>query len=120
MDEKKFLKFNQGKLQYGLIPPLAVKSMAEIFTYGATKYGPDNWKLCKDATAYWDALHRHLQAYALGEHVDQETGYSHLAHALANMAMLVHFDCRTQDTFKQIAKEFADAIEEEDDDDIGF
>jgi len=36
-------KFDGGKLQYGLLPPLALKATVEILTFGAEKYEPDNW-----------------------------------------------------------------------------
>ena len=37
-------KFDGGKLQYGLVPPLALKEMVKVLTFGAEKYEPDNWK----------------------------------------------------------------------------
>ncbi len=42
-------KFDGGKLQYGLLPPLALKATVEILTFGAEKYEPDNWKYVPDS-----------------------------------------------------------------------
>ena len=54
-------KFDGGKLQYGLLPPLALKATVEILTFGAEKYEPDNWKYVPDSKRrYFDAMQRHL------------------------------------------------------------
>ena len=36
-------KFDGGKLEYGLVPPLALKEMVKVLTFGAQKYERDNW-----------------------------------------------------------------------------
>ncbi len=52
-------KFDGGKLQYGLLPPLALKATVEILTFGAEKYEPDNWKHVPDSKRrYFDAMQR--------------------------------------------------------------
>ena len=89
-----FMKFDNGKLRYGLIPPQATKALAEVLTYGAKKYKPDNWKQ-GEPDRYMDALYRHLEAYRSGELVDSESGLSHLSHAITNIAFLIYFE-RTQ------------------------
>ena len=61
-------KFDGGKLQYGLLPPLALKATVEILTFGAEKYEPDNWKHVPDSKRrYFDAMQRHLWAWKSGE-----------------------------------------------------
>ena len=37
-------KFDGGKPQYGLLPPLALEETVKVLTFGAQKYEPDNWK----------------------------------------------------------------------------
>lgn len=88
----KFMKFDTGKLRYGLIPPSATKALAQVLTYGAKKYKPNNWQEVDDTTRYIDALYRHLEAWRSGEKLDEESGLSHLAHALTNVAFLLHLD----------------------------
>ena len=62
-------KFDGGKLQYGLLPPLALKATVEILTFGAEKYEPDNWKNVPDSKRrYFDAMQRHLWAWAGWRH----------------------------------------------------
>ena len=83
------MKFDTGKLQYSLIPTSATKALAEVLTYGANKYAPNNWQLVQDGeTRYLDALFRHLEAFRSGEVNDEESGLHHLSHALTNVAFL--------------------------------
>lgn len=87
-----FLKFDTGKLRYSLIPPEMTKSLAEVLTYGAKKYKPNNWQQVDDKSRYEDALYRHLEAYRSGEQVDPESGLHHLAHAMTNVGFLLWLD----------------------------
>lgn len=83
------LKFDNGKLQYSLIPPETLRALAEVLTFGASKYAPDSWKyLDKAEQRYMDALFRHLEAYRSGELTDPESGFPHLSHVLTNAAFL--------------------------------
>lgn len=92
-DLSKGLKFDTGKLQYSLIPPETTKALAEVLTFGATKYGPNNWQIVEDGNKrYLDALFRHLEAYRSGEEIDPESGLHHLAHALTNVAFLHYLE----------------------------
>lgn len=87
-----FKKFNEGKIKFSLLPPLALEEAAKVLTYGANKYGRDNWKLCKDTRDYIDALYRHLNEYQKGILYDEESGNLHISHVLANALFLVHFE----------------------------
>jgi len=87
-----FMKFDRGKLRYGLIPPEATKALAEVLTYGAKKYKPNNWQKADDTSRYIDALYRHLEAWRGGEKFDSESKLPHLAHALTNIAFLIYFE----------------------------
>lgn len=88
-------KFDGGKLQYGLVPPLALKATVEILTFGAEKYEPDNWKFVPDSKRrYFDAMQRHLWAWKEGEQNDPETGKNHLAHAMCCLMFLYEHDVK--------------------------
>lgn len=84
------LKYDSGKPLMGLIPARAELSMAQVLTFGATKYGPDNWRKVENAEQrYLDALMRHVNSHRLGELIDGETGLPHLAHAMCCVAFLL-------------------------------
>ena len=79
-----FVKDDEGKLQYSLLPKDELEEIVKVLQYGATKYGRDNWKLCNDKNRYIDALYRHLEAYRAGEMFDKDTNLHHLAHLACN------------------------------------
>lgn len=87
-----FMKFDSGKLRYSLVPPVAIEAMAKVLTYGAKKYKPNNWQKADDFDRYTDALYRHLEAWRNGQEFDEESGLSHLSHALTNIAFLIWYD----------------------------
>jgi len=98
-------KFDGGKLQYGLVPPNALKATVEILTFGAEKYEPDNWKKVPDAKRrYFDAAQRHLWAWKCGEQNDQETGRNHLAHAMCCIMFLLERDLFDDEEWEKYIK----------------
>ena len=87
---KSFMKFDNGKLRYSLIPPIALKAIASVLTYGAKKYKPNNWKEVDSVDRYWDALYRHLEANRSGEILDEESKLPHLWHAITNICFIIY------------------------------
>ena len=88
-------KFDGGKLEYGLVPPLALKEMVKVLTFGAQKYERDNWQRVPDSKRrYFDALQRHLWAWKEGEVIDPESGIHHLAHAACCLFFLYEHDVK--------------------------
>ena len=87
-----FIKADSGKLQWSLLPFAELKDVVQVLMLGAKKYSPDNWKKCDDVTRYKDALMRHVISYISGDKRDEESGLSHLAHAICNCLFLMWFD----------------------------
>jgi hypothetical protein len=87
------LKYDSNKPRYCLLKPEALDEMVKVLTYGANKYSVDNWKHV-DALhdRYFDAAQRHLWAYRRGEKYDPESGYHHLAHAMASLMFILQTD----------------------------
>lgn len=86
-------KFDGGKLEYGLLPPLALEEVVKVLTFGAQKYERDNWQKVSDAKRrYFDALQRHIWAWKQGEQIDPESGIHHLAHAMCCLMFLFEHD----------------------------
>jgi hypothetical protein len=85
-------KYDEDKLRYDLVPPQAIKALAETLTIGAIKYAPNSWQIVPDAERrYTAAMMRHFEAYRSGEEFDPETKLSHLAHCIANISFLLYF-----------------------------
>ena len=84
-----FTKHDKDKLRYELIPPEAMKALAEVLTFGADKYSANNWRQCSDTTRYLGALMRHIEAFRMGEITDPESGLPHLSHAMTNLAFMI-------------------------------
>ena len=86
-------KFDGGKLEYGLLPPLALEETVKVLTFGAQKYARDNWQIVPDAKRrYFDAIQRHMWAWKQGEILDPESGIHHLAHAMCGLMFLYEHD----------------------------
>jgi hypothetical protein len=86
-------KFDGGKLEYGLLPALALEETVKVLTFGAQKYERDNWQKVPDAKRrYFDALQRHVWAWKQGEQIDPESGIHHLAHAMCCLMFLYEHD----------------------------
>ena len=88
-------KFDGDKLEYGLIPPLALQEMVRVLTFGAQKYERDNWKKVPESKRrYFDAMERHIWAWKMGEQLDPESGIHHLAHAMCCLSFLYEHDVK--------------------------
>lgn len=88
-------KFDGGKLEYGLLPPLALEETVKVLTFGAQKYERDNWQKVPDSKRrYFDALQRHVWAWKQGEQFDSESGIHHLAHAMCCLMFLYEHDVK--------------------------
>lgn len=93
--EQKGYKLDNNKLQYSLIPPLALEALARNLTAGLSKYPKYNWKKVENAEErYLDALYRHLEAHRKGELYDSESSVEnmpHLAAVAVNAMFLLEF-----------------------------
>jgi hypothetical protein len=86
------MKYDNGKAPMALIPPEALKDIAEVFGFGAAKYGTNNWRDDGDITPWlrtYSSTQRHLNAWLSGEDNDPESGMPHLAHAATQLMILL-------------------------------
>ena len=90
-------KDDQGKLRYDLIPAWPLEQLAAVMTYGAKTYGDHNWRKGLKYSQLYAAAQRHLNAFWQGDDIDEDSGLPHLAHAAANMLMLLEYDHRHYD-----------------------
>jgi Domain of unknown function (DUF5664) len=82
-------KMDQDRPRYDLIPILALEQVAEVFRFGAGKYGERNWETGLRWGRLWRAAISHLVKFWRGETNDDESGLPHLAHAAASVLMLI-------------------------------
>jgi hypothetical protein len=83
------LHFDTKKPPISIIPRQALEKEAQAFAYGAQKYGKYNFRKGIEYTKLLDSAMRHITAFSDGEDFDPESGESHLAHARANLGMLL-------------------------------
>ena len=82
-------KYDQGKPRMDLLPPRALNEVAQVFGYGAGKYGDYNWMDGLKWSRLVAASLRHITAWISGEQNDPESGLNHLSHAACNILMLI-------------------------------
>lgn len=89
-----FKKNDSDKIMMSLIEPLFVEGVAEVLTFGAKKYGRNNWKQLeyKDLYRLKDSLLRHTYAYLDGEYFDEESNLEHLKHMATNIMMILYHE----------------------------
>ena len=85
---EQFLKFDDDKLRFDLIPDEWELYDAKVLTYGAKKYKPENWRK-GELKRFKGAYKRHMNAYYRGEWLDPETGLPHIAHARTNLGFIL-------------------------------
>jgi hypothetical protein len=89
-------KYDQGKLQYTLVPPYALREVARNLTEGLKKYKErNNWQKVEGAEQrYMDALMRHFEAIRRGEIYDVDSSdptISHMSAVAVNAMFLLEF-----------------------------
>lgn len=84
-------RFNEGKTRHDLVPAYAQEQYARVLTFGATKYGEQNWRNGMPWSKIIASLERHLQAIKRGADVDEDSFQLHAAHVMCNAAFLTEY-----------------------------
>lgn len=96
-------KYDTGKNRVGLMCEgfsRALWEVAKVSTFGANKYGANNWQLLENPKErYMDALCRHLFQHLQGEKIDDESGLLHLQHCAWNCLALLEFELKDKMEF---------------------
>ena len=72
------LRYDQNKLQTGLIPVPALLELCMVFTKGAVKYAPENWRKGMLWSRIYTPMMRHFFKWLLGQRRDKEINCHHL------------------------------------------
>ena len=74
------VKYDQDKPPMALLDSAYLEGMASVLGFGASKYGPHNWRNGISYSRLISAAYRHLGAINAGEDVDSESGLAHSYH----------------------------------------
>ena len=85
------LKDSDGKCEFDRLSWQAMGLANEVHKYGDTKYEKGNWRKGIHSSKLINASLRHLFKFLDGEIKDQESGLPHVAHALVNCEMVLHY-----------------------------
>ena len=85
---EKGIRYDQGKLRYDLVNPIAHEGMVDILTFGAQKYAARNWEKGMAWSKVIASLKRHLAEIEKGEDYDKESGRLHADHVACNAHFL--------------------------------
>lgn len=100
------VKYDEGKPAWDLLPYDALEDVADVLTYGASKYARRNWEKGMDWGRLLRASVGHLAKFMMGEANDTESGKHHLAHAAADVLFVLAYFKRkvgTDDRSKRTA-----------------
>lgn len=84
-------RYNDNKPDYSLMPMHLFDEVCLVWEYGAKKYAAWNWAKGMAWSVPYACICRHLFAWWRGEEKDAESGFSHLAHVVCNVMMLLHY-----------------------------
>ncbi len=104
----KAVKYDAGKPMYSLIPPLPLRELAKLYTFGSEKYAAYNWAKGFTYSRCVDALMRHLNLWQEGENLDEESQVHHMAAVAFYAFAILHFHFTktgTDDRYVPNAKE---------------
>lgn len=76
------IKHDCDKVRMDLLDVSAINQLAAVLTFGSKKYAPNNWRGGISTSRLLAALLRHVFAYLGGQDNDEESGLSHIAHAM--------------------------------------
>ena len=79
------------KRRVDLLDPIAIAGLADVLTFGASKYGDRNWERGIEWSRVYGAALRHLLAFWGWEDLDPETGLPHIDHAACNIHFLQRY-----------------------------
>lgn len=85
---------NKGKPRIDLIPPEAIFALAEVLEIGAHKYDERDWEKGMNWSHCFSASMRHLWKWWSRKEKDEESGLTHLKHALWNVMALLTYEER--------------------------
>lgn len=78
-----------GKVPFDLTPWGPVWEMTQVLQFGAQKYDSWNWHKGISFATILGGVLRHIIKFMMGEDNDDESGLSHLAHAMCGLSFVL-------------------------------
>lgn len=78
------LRYNKGKLNWGLVNFKSLEPLVKVLMFGANKYEANNWMKEMPLKEIEESAFRHLIAIMDGEIYDKESGELHIGHLMCN------------------------------------
>ena len=95
---KEGVKYDGEKPRMHLLPPKAILEVGKVLTFGANKYDEENWRKLEDLqNRYSSAALRHIFAHNDGSILDDDSGLSHLAHAICCLLFKLEIELEQKD-----------------------
>ena len=87
------IRYNEGKLDWSLIPWDSVEEILKVLEFGKIKYSAWNWNKGEGFkyTDVFNSMVRHLFAWIRGQDNDPESGLNHMAHVGCNVLFILYF-----------------------------
>ncbi len=87
------IKYDKGKARWDLLPIHIIEKVVNVLTFGAKKYGENNWqKIPKGIDRYYAATMRHINSWRKKEKIDLESGEHHLIHAITCLIFIIYIE----------------------------
>jgi hypothetical protein len=86
------LRFNSGKLRWGLMHYKSMEPLVRVLMFGAEKYDDNNWMKGLNKREILECMQRHLAALLDGENMDKESGLPHIGHIMCNAMFYSYFE----------------------------
>ncbi len=90
MSTKGGTKYDEGKIDWSLMPIEPMEEILKVFAFGEKKYHRFNYRQGFKQSRLIAAAFRHLTAHVRGEDIDPESGLRHLGHLGCCVMMLLH------------------------------
>jgi hypothetical protein len=84
-------RYDSGKTRHELLPAHAINELAKVYTMGAKKYAPHNWRKGMAWSRVIGSLKRHLNELENCKDYDEESGLLHAAHVALNAITLLEY-----------------------------
>jgi len=114
------IKYDGEKPKMHLLPPKAIKEVSKVLTFGADKYDEENWRKLEDLqNRYSSGALRHIFAHLDNSDLDEESGLSHLAHAICCLLFKLEIELEEKDK-EERSREFIKQQHSKSDNFIGW